>query len=142
MGTDGPSTSHSPQPCYSTQHQHQHQPYLLVHARQCCHILGEQGSRPAESLLQTQVHIHKTCYKFFSEVKTATNSKCSVLLFFGQQFPVCPIASNGLCNRQRVPESKKLKAQSVESTTTQVTFLYCSTGFTLTSKKEQTSTKA
>lgn len=75
-------------------------------------------------------------------LKTATNSKCSVLLFFGQQFPVCPIASNGLCNRQRVPESKKLKAQSVESTTTQVSFLYCSTGFTLTSKKEQTSTKA
>jgi len=40
-------------------------------------------------------------------VKTATNSKYPILLFFGQQFPVCPIASNGLCNRQkRVPESK------------------------------------
>lgn len=34
-------------------------------------------------------------------LKTATNSKCLVLQFFGQQFPVCPIASNGLCNRQK-----------------------------------------
>lgn len=56
------------------------------------------------SLLPThrQTHIHsKTCYKFFNEVKTATNSECPISPFSGQRFPACPIASNGLCNRHR-----------------------------------------
>lgn len=54
-------------------------------------------------------------------LKTATNRKYPILLFFGQQFPVCPIASNGLCNRQkRVPESEAVEA--TKSTITHVHF--------------------
>lgn len=137
MVTDGHSNRHSLQLCYSMQHQ----PYLLMHARQCCHILGEQASCPAESLLQTHIYIHKTCQKFFSEVKDSHKRQTSR---FAVSWPAVPSLSN--CQQwtseqaKRAPESKESKA--TESTITQVHFQYCSTGFTLTSNKEPTSTKA
>lgn len=104
-------------------------------------FLEREGSCPAESLLQTQVHIHKTCYKFFSEVKDSHKQQMFRFTIFR---PAVPSLSN--CQQwtsqqaKGVPESKELKA--TESTITQVSFLYCSTGFTLTSKKEQTPTKS
>lgn len=110
---NGPSNRHSLQLCYPMQHQ----PYLLVHARQCCHILGEQASCPAESLPQTHVHIHKTCYKFFREVKDSYKQQTSCFTIF---WPAVPSVSNcqqwTLQQAKRAPESKELKA--MESTNT------------------------
>lgn len=86
-------------------------------------------------------YIHKTCYKFFSEVKDSHKQQMSHFTIF---WPAVLSLSNcqqwTLQQAKRVPESKELKAK--ESTITYVCFQYCSTGFTLTSNKEPTRTKA
>lgn len=133
---NGPSNRHSLQLCYPVQHQ----PYLLVHARQCCHILGEQASCPAESLPQTHIHIHKTCYKFFREVKDSHKQQTSCFTIFlassyqSVQLPAMDFATGKKSSWIQGTESDG-KHNHLSS------FQYCSTGFILTSKKKP-STKA